>query len=114
MTLANPPKNSDTPLSGRRVRMLAYVLTFLLLACILRLADHATALLPGGRDGGANDRLCELVQYRSVWHRAEISRQLERRSRRLQGLACDARQTDQPGRARPGAYLTCLRLDPDA
>src|SRR3989442_11816884 len=39
MTLANSPKNSETPLSARRVRTLAYVLGFLLLASILRLAD---------------------------------------------------------------------------
>src|SRR5438270_9792103 len=39
MTLANSAKNTEAPLPGRRVRMLAYVLTFLLLACVLRLAD---------------------------------------------------------------------------
>jgi cell division protein FtsI/penicillin-binding protein 2 len=39
MTVANSPKNSDLQLPGRRVRTLAYVLTFLLLASILRLAD---------------------------------------------------------------------------
>jgi len=57
MTLANSPKNSDTPLSGRRVRTLAYVLSFLLLASILRLADwqvirysEIVSLLP--RDSG--------------------------------------------------------------
>jgi cell division protein FtsI/penicillin-binding protein 2 len=57
MTLANSSKTSDTPLSGRRVRTLAYVLSFLLLASILRLADwqvirynEIVSLLP--RDSG--------------------------------------------------------------
>ncbi|MEP7199533.1 MAG: penicillin-binding protein 2 [Chloroflexota bacterium] len=39
MTKLNTPTNNNTPLSTRRVRMLSYLLSFLLLACVLRLAD---------------------------------------------------------------------------